>query len=454
MFHIRGTLVNAYEGFFAKEVVKSISLSRMLDSYLASASIDKIIPIPPFVTTHLELRILNVSKGRLPRLLYLRHICESLSRQDANGRDMQHYVKLLCPWVVSNLGPLIFRLWESSTTRGPMESFEEDLYVAAICTQTMPIVAQWTARGNTAKASRWYFGNTLHSATQYGDHETIATMITNESIDVMQTGRLQALGWVAEAGRVAATRFVFNFGTEQCPWEFSKERRPSLYAYFNERDFAIPYTPSREISDFLMEKRRLYCVSKKFSPRQFTRLLGGCARNGWEAMTAHYIDLGASVDGMVSRDCLTDTVGDEDEPIIVCACRRGHEGVVKLLLGRGASTAAPALEVAVQYLQDTIVRLILHNGAEFGNTVSKAVEKGYGRILKELFENGATIGNDSRPLLISAVGQEDVAIFWLLLEQGADLTDRKTVLDCMKEAEENGLDSMLKLLSEAGANLP
>jgi hypothetical protein len=104
-----------------------------------------------------------------------------------------------------------------------MESFEEDLYVAAICTQTMPIVAQWTARGNTAKASSWYFGNTLHWATQYGDHETIATMITNESIDVMQTGRLQALGWVAEAGRVAATRFVFNFGTEHCSWEFSRK---------------------------------------------------------------------------------------------------------------------------------------------------------------------------------------------------------------------------------------
>jgi hypothetical protein len=109
------------------------------------------------------------------------------------------------------------------------------------------------------------------------------------------------------------------------------------------------------------------------------------------------------------------------------------------------------LEVAVQYGQDSIVRLLLHNGAEFGNAVSKAVEKGYGHILKELFENVATIGNDSRPLLVSAVGQEDVAIFWLLLQQDADLTDRKIVLDCVKTAEENGLDSMLKLLS---ANLP
>jgi hypothetical protein len=39
-------------------------------------------------------------------------------------------------------------------------------------------------------------------------------MITNESIDVMQNRRLQALSWVAEAGRVTATRFVFDFGTE------------------------------------------------------------------------------------------------------------------------------------------------------------------------------------------------------------------------------------------------
>jgi hypothetical protein len=63
--------------------------------------------------------------GRLPRLLYLSHICENFCRQDANGRDMQHFVKLLCPWVVSNLGPLVFRLWESSTIRDTLESFEE-----------------------------------------------------------------------------------------------------------------------------------------------------------------------------------------------------------------------------------------------------------------------------------------------------------------------------------------
>jgi hypothetical protein len=238
------------------------------------------------------------------------------------------------------------------------------------------------------------------------------------------------------------------------PWEFCKERRPRLYAFFNERGFAISYTPSREIFDFLMEKRRLYCVSKKFGPRQFTRLLGGCVRNGWEAMAAHYIDLGSFVDDMVSRDCLTDTGGMKDEPIIVCACRRGHEGVVKLLLGRGARTAVPALEVAVQYGQDAIARFLLHNGAEFGNAMSKKVGKGCGHILKELFNNGETIGNDSRSLLVSAIGQEDVAIFWLLLEQGADLSDRETVLDCVKIAEQNGLDSMLKLLNEAGVDLP
>ena len=253
---------------------------------------------------------------------------------------------------------------------------------------------------------------------------------------------------VAEAGRAAAVRFVFDFEANECSWEFSRKKRPS-YPYRNESALASMHTPSREIFDFLMEKRKTHCINRGFGSKEYTEFLAHCVRDDWIEMAAHYIDLGASVEGPAPSI----NVRGEPDRMLVYASKKGHQDIVKLLLTRGGNTSAPALEVAAHNGHLDIVRLLLAHGADFGDAISKAAAKGYGDIVEELLNNGAEIQNGPRPLLVHAIEHKHEAMFRLLVERGVDLRDHDPIKDCVSVAKEKGLDSMLKLLTEFGGEL-
>lgn len=205
--------------------------------------------------------------------------------------------------------------------------------------------------------------------------------------------------------------------------------------------------PSREIFEFLMEKRRLHCINKEFGQKDYTDFLRHCAIKGWTDMAAHYLDLGAFLEGL-------DTSlwqGQERWPLLE-ACKNGHRDVIEVLLKYGANTCLLALEFAAGRGYLDIVRSLLQQGAELGDAISLAAAKGYGDVDQELLDHGADIKNLRRPLLVYAVEQERVSLFRRLVERGCDPCDRKTVAECVRLAKEQGLESMLQLLSEHGVN--
>ncbi|EFQ96448.1 hypothetical protein PTT_01137 [Pyrenophora teres f. teres 0-1] len=221
--------------------------------------------------------------------------------------------------------------------------------------------------------------------------------------------RMYLLVWAAEYGRVEATQFLWNFQAVERPWALSKRiKRPSYFSY-NERVLATLDTPSLEIFEFLVRKRREYCVTRTFGVKEYTAFLVHSARNGWVDMTARYLALGARIDGLGSSS-------EYKQRPLLGACRNGHEEVVRVMLEHGADTCKPALEIAVQHGQFPIVSLLLEYGAEIGKALAEAVGKGYRSIVGRLLARGSYGQEELQSLLSRALEMEDKATFQDLLE--------------------------------------
>lgn len=159
-------------------------------------------------------------------------------------------------------------------------------------------------------------------------------------------------------------------------------------------------------------------------------------------MAAYYLDLGAWVNGS------THSPSDAEIRPLICSCKNGHLGVVKLLLDRNVDTSRPALEVAARHGHYAIVRILLDHGAELGEAISEAVAKGYRDIVEILLDHGTDPNNGSRSSLVSAIKHEHEAMFQLLVKKGGESIHPDTCLTCVKVAKEEGLESMLELLRE------
>lgn len=437
-----------YSELFAKEVIESVFNFQLLDPYFKSTPPDEDIAIPSFLATYLERRVLNEPIGGMLDLLLIRRVAERLRQESIDGRDLHEYVKQLCELVVSTCGTQISLIWRaraSETNSGG--DFETHVFVAAVYTKTMPVVEKWVATGKNGAKSSWLFGSARRHAAKYCSRELLAPMMIHRYGDELQRLRIELLSELAGAGRADAMHFVFDSEIQQNPWEFSREKRPS-YRYRNEWLLASIHTPSRDVFDFLMEKRKVHCIDREFGVYQYTRFLSTCARKGWADMVACYLDLGASVNGLASLV----RKGEHQRPLLD-ACENGHQDVVKVLLAYGADTSKPALEVAAQNGNLTIVQILLEVGAECGQALSRAAAKGYRDIVDALIQSGANLKNCSQPLLAYAIEQEYVAMFWLLVEQGCDLRDPDTKAECLKVAKKHGLGSMLELLRQVGADV-
>jgi hypothetical protein len=206
------------------------------------------------------------------------------------------------------------------------------------------------------------------------------------------------------------------------------------------------HTPSREILDLIAEKRKLRCLEETYGVEEYTRLLRYCAEKGWVEMAAHYISLGASVNGVRPLRPIRNRVP------LIAACIHGHEEIVKLLLTHGVDTSPPALETAALHGHYGIVSLLLEHGAGMGEALAKAVRKGYLSIVRTLLEHDTGIEPDWQGLLVSSVQVEDEALFWLLVKHAGGAIDEDTRTECTKVAKEMGLESMLELVSTVQAS--
>lgn len=440
----RGLRLRLVNTIFAKEVIQALFTFRLLDSYFSSFKSCQNFPLPSFAASYLGHRVLNESNDGLPVLLCIRSVAERLcqeSTETTDGRDFRLYVKQLCRSVVENRHPHsmagIFRARILKRS-----NYEAHVYVAAVYTQTMPIVRRWIADGNNACESSWIFGHPYTYAVERGSHELLELLMSDPVTGVNLNRRCNLLRKVVRAGRAETTRFVFNFGVQQYPWRFSREMR-GMYENRSEFWLATLRTPSKEVWDFIMGLREIHPVVGEFDQKEYTFYLDRCASEGWADMAVHLLDLGAWVNGTSPHDV-------HGRPL-VCACKGGHRNVVKVLLAHGADTSG-AVEAASQHGHLAIVQILLKHGANTTGALEKAAAGGYRDIVELLLDHGADPNNGSPNSLVYAIELEHVALFRLLMERGA-MMEEETRAECVRRAKEKGFESMSELLRENGVDL-
>jgi hypothetical protein len=440
----------------------------------------------PMATHYLECRVLNDRHGA-PFLRRIRDVAARLCQESEDGRDERDYVRLLCPLVMEGRWTNLTGFWASKSVVSPLNriasdgDLESDVNVAALYTQTLPVVERWVASEKPMDICRPIFGDARYHAARYGSHEILAAMMASCDDSAIQDLRKKLLRWVALLGRVEATRFVLNFQATERSWVSARKNRRGPVGHQTRVGVRGPvghqtrvgargpvghqtrvgargpvghqtrvgargmHTPSKEILDLIAEKRKLRCLEETYGVEEYTRLLRYCAEKGWVEMAAHYISLGASVNGVRPLRPIRNRVP------LIAACIHGHEEIVKLLLTHGVDTSPPALETAALHGHYGIVSLLLEYGAGMGEALAKAVRKGYLSIVRTLLEHDTGIEPEWQGLLVSSVQVEDEALFWLLVKHVGGAIDDDTRTECAKVAKEMGLESMLELVSTVQA---
>jgi len=219
-------------------------------------------------------------------------------------------------------------------------NLDTDVYITALCTQKLPVVAIGILHGNDLAKRSLLFDSAHTHAARYGSNEILAAMIDLRHEYDFQRLRMCFFVEAAQHGRVEATQFLLNFKAVERPWVFSKRIKRPSYCSYNERQLVTLHTPSWEIFKVVVKKRIEHCISRTFGVKEYTAFLVHSARNGWVDRTARYLALGARIDGLgLSSEY-------EQQPLLG-ASRNRHEEVVRVLLEHGADTSKPALETAV-----------------------------------------------------------------------------------------------------------
>ena len=446
--HTSTTRLMDYKEYFSSQIVETLIVYRLLEpDFDPKPDYEGKIKHPPFAASYLQRRVLNDAGTGISGFVRIRNIAERLCQETDDGRGIHDYIEQLCRLVLEQTRYRIFDLCRSCENLDTSD-FDVQVYIAATYTRTMPVVHQWIQDGKKPNDSSLLFGPSCYVSADNAIYEVLTSMMIQRYKDLAHCSRLHALDVAAHAGNVDVARFAFDFEVNGFCWEFTRDKRNHPhYIRRNESRLAEMATPSREVFEFLMEKRRLHCINREFGPVQYTCFLRGCAVEGWTEMAEHYLSLGASVEGAGEK-----FLGGKDRRPLVLACRHGHKDTIRMLLEHQADTAVPALELAIGWGDLATVRLLLQHKAEFGDALSLAAAKGHMDVVQELLDHGADINIGSRPLLAYAIEHEHVALFRLLVERGCDPRVEEAATEFVGTAKEHGLESMLQLLREYGVN--
>ncbi|RYP02732.1 hypothetical protein DL764_005662 [Monosporascus ibericus] len=197
--------------------------------------------------------------------------------------------------------------------------------------------------------------------------------------------------------------------------------------------------------------------------------LSWAVRNGHETVVKLLVDKGANVEAkdkdgwtplswagheaivklLVENDVNVNSKDTNGRTPLLRAAERGHEAIVKLLLGKGAD-----LHSAAKTGHQTIVKLLLERGAD----VTSAARTGHEAVVKLLVDKGVNVeAKDNaygQTLLSSAAGKGHQAVVMLLLEKGANVEAKdRNGRTPLSWAARNGHEAIVKLLVDKGANL-
>jgi hypothetical protein len=80
-------------------------------------------------------------------------------------------------------------------------------------------------------------------------------------------------------GSIDIVRQVWNSATNKKPWEFVRGGR-TYNAKLNESRLRSIDTLSKDVFEFLIDKRRIYCTTREFGAKEYTKFLNRCATKG------------------------------------------------------------------------------------------------------------------------------------------------------------------------------
>jgi hypothetical protein len=354
---------------------------------------------------------MNEPRHGRPTLNLIRDVAASLGHASSDGRNTMEMAGQLCQYLADDYLFNIANFWGDRIPKVHGETLQDSIYVAALRTKTMPLIDEVVASGRIESVQSGLFGTARNYAAQDGDLVMMRAVIDScPQYNILHLRR-SMLQLSAEAGRMDIVRLVWNSATDEQPWEFVRGGR-TCEAKRNESSLAHMDTPSRDVFEFLMDKRRIHCTTRDYGEEEYTKFLSFCACKGWTEMAVHYLELRAKVDGI-----LLPGGAFLDPPPLVMACQYGHGEVVEILLSHGASVSKPTLEVAARAGNLSIVRKLLDYGAELDGALLAAAAKGWGDIVEELLDRGASIGGDLPDLLLSAVKHEHSSMFTLLVQR-------------------------------------
>lgn len=467
----------ARTGRLAAEVIKTIYTYRMLDEHLSDVFALGPSALPPFVESYLEHRLHNVDDDseQYPLLSAFRCILHDVASENED-LEYEDCVCIMCEAIafggVERVHVLFqnFRLqdiWLGQTD----DQSHGDHYVAnvhlvdmqyftAIMTNTTSVIERIAERSyhpgqDFAGVPMIDFRRLL---ARYANLQTISQLyFRGDSVYAINTLNDIFIATTAE-GRLSTVRMLHDHLVDADLWDLKDRNR----RYKTKEVFKTALqTPSKDVWDFIMEKREHLGLSEDLRESYKTELLGECILQGGDlAMIAHLLDLGAEVDGKVTT---RKALGLYQARPLIFACIYGDEDVVKLLLVRGANTQG-AVAAAASKGHATIVRLLLDHGADPGDALLEASRGGYMVIVGMLLDVGASPagvdenehrsgrlgGKGMRNMPIAcAVAMEHVEMTMALAEKGA-LLDGHARKACVRAAREEGLESMMALLGELG----
>ncbi|KAH7406986.1 hypothetical protein DE146DRAFT_648989 [Phaeosphaeria sp. MPI-PUGE-AT-0046c] len=394
-------------------------------------------------------------------LLIIKDVAIALSEADTRGRSVDEFLSQLCSLAVTKYRygrifmPYIF--WDTHSGMKTYPPFETELFVAALHTQTSPVVIALLQKspGLWTDAYSHLFGNAYEHAVAHADNLPLVNAVL-QSVYCTENTRRAFLRYAAEHGDLDLVRLIWNSNTDKFPWVFAQFPREDYEGHRNNRLLAKMHTPSRQIFEFLMEKRHKHCIGKIFGAEQWTQFLARCAAEGWIEMAKHYMELGAAINGIDNTNTDDGTLSKEkyrhyprsSHPLLV-AVRQRRRDVVELLLAHGAQIDGCALETAITEGNLEIVKVLLDSGAEVTSVaVTVAARRGYMLTARTLIERCVDVGSVAQELLVHAVRLEDEGLLRFLVSFAGSVVAKEAYDQCRTACEEDGLESMERRLSE------
>ncbi|KAF2112742.1 ankyrin repeat-containing domain protein [Lophiotrema nucula] len=413
---LRLRLVNK---LFSAEVIEALSTCQMMDDVQLG------IGHCPLMSTYFERRALSERMDN-PGFTAIQHIAHLMSSQAGSCTreklSYRHYAnalfRLACRVLPSNAPQWYFRPIISRSKRDN----NNDTLAAAAGLNKLDLVKELVGQRFEITCYAPLFERALIAAAVMGNYEVLEYLLSQLDLTKDHCQFLM-LAHTSTRGSPDTVRFILD---KMRP-HFDLTHQPrSRDMNLLEKCLATQHIESFEM---VMEERNNSKDSTiPLKEELLYELLAGAAGEGWTAMIAFLLELGASPHipqrtlERNERSRLRSKVPRKRETpsVIHRACEAGSSRAAAMLLAHGASLQGEAeLCIAASKGHIETVRLLLDRGVEPRECLGVAAGKGFLDIVKLLLERGADPNTGSPLPIVKAIDAEHAGVYKTLLDYGA-----------------------------------